>query len=382
MTGKRASRLGTSGLLASSIILAGCVENPLKAPRFSEMFARSQPAAALPEPTADSRGVIDFGDFAVIVANDPDSFENMAARVGLTPEILARYNGLPVGYLVRPGERFAIPKGAQVAAVEEGWTPEMVTGALSDVPDGQREVSAPEVAGTVPLRHRVEDGETVYSIADRYDVSVTSLASWNGLTGSLEVRPGRSLIIPVADAPGVTSAGAQPEGIASAPLASEPGTTTDVAPPPSSTEPLPEDQADVTSPQSPNLGEFRTAASGAIKLSAPVQGKIIKPFSQAAGSAKNDGIDFETAKGASVLSAEAGEVALVSRSLGGLGTIVLIRHPDDLITVYGRVTNVLVSKGDPVNRGQAIGSVADGTPPTLHFEVRRGTEAVDPEPFL
>ena len=380
MTGKRASSLSTIGVLASSIILAGCVDNPLKAPRFSEMFDWGEPPAPVAEPAADSRGVINFGNFAVMVASQGDTMATMAGRVGLTPQIMARYNGLPIDYLVREGERFAIPQGAQITAVQEGWTPDLVTGALSDVPDGARP-AAPTPPGTVPLRHTVEEGETVYSIADLYDVSVTSLASWNGLTGSLEVRPGRSLIIPVADAPGVAPAAPAGE-IETGALASVPGTTTSVAPPPSSAEPLPRDQADVASPESPNLGTFRTAASGAIKLETPVEGKVIKGFSQAAGSAKNDGIDYETAKGAPVRSADAGEVALVSRSLGGLGTIILIRHPDDLITVYGRVDNVQVRKGDPVSRGQTIGSVADGSPPTLHFEVRRGTEAVDPAPFL
>jgi lipoprotein NlpD len=83
-----------------------------------------------------------------------------------------------------------------------------------------------------------------------------------------------------------------------------------------------------------------------------------------------------------VRAAGPGEVALISESLGDLGTIVIIRHPDDVMTVYGRVANVTVERGQTVAQGQSIGSVAGGPSPELHFEVRRGTESVDPAAYL
>ena len=76
---------------------------------------------------------------------------------------------------------------------------------------------------------------------------------------------------------------------------------------------------------------------------------------------------------------------MVSRSLGGLGTIVLIRHENEFLTVYGRIDDVVVRKGDRVERGQVIAKVADLKPPrtsALHFEIRRGPESVDPEQFI
>jgi len=72
----------------------------------------------------------------------------------------------------------------------------------------------------------------------------------------------------------------------------------------------------------------------------------------------------------------------LKRSLGGLGTIVLIRHRDDIMTVYGRINGITVKKGDAVKRGQIIGKVADADRPIFHFEVRRGTQSIDPTPFL
>ena len=48
-----------------------------------------------------------------------------------------------------------------------------------------------------PVRHRVEPGETAYSIARLYGVSVTALASWNGLGPDLAVRENQELLIPI-----------------------------------------------------------------------------------------------------------------------------------------------------------------------------------------
>ena len=47
------------------------------------------------------------------------------------------------------------------------------------------------------MRHRVEAGETAYSIARLYGVSVTALASWNGLGPDLAVRENQELLIPI-----------------------------------------------------------------------------------------------------------------------------------------------------------------------------------------
>jgi len=100
------------------------------------------------------------------------------------------------------------------------------------------------------------------------------------------------------------------------------------------------------------------------------------------GSAKNEGVDFQTKAGAVVSAAEAGEVALVSPSLDRDGKILLIRHVDELITVYTDIDGITVQKGDKVKRGQKVGVVASASKPRLHFEVRRGVEPVDPEIYL
>jgi lipoprotein NlpD len=224
-----------------------------------------------------------------------------------------------------------------------------------------------------PIRHRVEAGETAYSIARLYGVSVTALASWNGLGPDLAVRENQELLIPVVSGANQIQSGL-PDTV--------PGQGTPAAPPPSASQPLPQDiaAADGAAPASPELGQFRTPPGG--RLAAPVDGPITKQYSLAPGPNRSEGIGFGVPAGTPVRAAGPGEVALISESLGDLGTIVIIRHRDDVMTVYGRVANVSVERGQTVAQGQSIGAVAGGPNPELHFEVRRGTESVDPAAYL
>ena len=77
-------------------------------------------------------------------------------------------------------------------------------------------------------------------------------------------------------------------------------------------------------------------------------------------------------------------MALVSRSLGEWGNIVLVRHSDEMMTVYSRLGDIDVTKGQTVSAGQRIGSVGAPTSgsATLHFEVRKGAFSEDPEKYF
>ena len=370
MTGISRSR--TTGCVAIFAICAtaGCDISNLGIPGFD----RPIPTESGPiDPAPDAAGIIQFRDFRVVVAREGDTIGRIATRLGMDPVVLARYNGLPSTYILRTGERLALPDDGQIAAVQNGWTPDVVSGALDNLPATAGK-PAENPPGKQLTRHRVERGETVYSIAQLYGVSATALASWNGLTGDLRVETGKSLIIPPQDGVTPTVRPAQPN---------VPGTNSPVPPPPSTVKPLPKNEpVEVKAPSGPDLKPPPKPAVKRLKFAVPVKGKVIKPYSQASGRAKNEGIDYQTAPAAPVVAGAAGEVALVSRSLGGLGTIVLVRHPDDLMSVYGRVDDVTVKKGDTVRRGQKIGRVADGTPPVFHFEIRRGTQSIDPTPFL
>ena len=60
----------------------------------------------------------------------------------------------------------------------------------------------------------------------------------------------------------------------------------------------------------------------------------------------------------------------------------MVRHADNILTVYANVTAVSVKKDDPIKRGQQIAKLRDGNDAYVHFEVRKGFDSVDPAPFI
>ncbi len=63
----------------------------------------------------------------------------------------------------------------------------------------------------------------------------------------------------------------------------------------------------------------------------------------------------------------------------------LVRHDDGKVTVYGHAANISVTRGQKVQRGQAIatsGMSGDAKRPQVHFEVRKDATPVNPMTFL
>ena len=124
------------------------------------------------------------------------------------------------------------------------------------------------------------------------------------------------------------------------------------------------------------------------------KGKLPWPMSQAAiisrfGKQKhptlenvflnNNGIDIQSAAATEVKSVFDGEVA-GTMQIPGNDFMVMIRH-DAFYTVYSRLQEVLVIKGQKVSQGQPIGKV-NANDRTLHFEIWEQTRKLDPAPWL
>jgi murein DD-endopeptidase MepM/ murein hydrolase activator NlpD len=97
--------------------------------------------------------------------------------------------------------------------------------------------------------------------------------------------------------------------------------------------------------------------------------------------------DLGASAGTAVLAAYAGTVTSVSTGNSLTGTLVRIRHSDDLETVYSSLGAVAVKEGDTVTKGQKIGEVGETAgsekfdTPYVRFETYKNGVQVDPAEY-
>ena len=194
------------------------------------------------------------------------------------------------------------------------------------------------------LNHTVQRGETTYGISRRFGVDMTSLVRVNHLRAPYNLYLGQRLKIPVSRTTPVATATPTNNGaVASLP---------------------------------PREGS---------QFIWPTRGAVLSSFGPKDGGIHNDGINIRAVQGAEVQAADAGVVAYAGQDIKGFGQLLLIRHDGGWVTAYAHNDALLVGRGERVRRGQKIANVGTSggvTTPQLHFEVRRGTRAVDPIRYL
>ena len=138
----------------------------------------------------------------------------------------------------------------------------------------------------------------------------------------------------------------------------------------------------------PYTGDFARARK---QLDWPVDGKIVGSFGperhpRFGTQTLNNGIDIAAALNTPVHSVARGRVDFTSDDFAAFGQVIVVNHGDGFYTLYGHLAEILVKQGQEVQPGQVIGRVGDsgtslkGT--VLHFEVRKGGTALDPEDWL
>lgn len=233
--------------------------------------------------------------------------------------------------------------------------------------------------------HTIVRGDTLYGVSRRFGVDMYELAQANRLDPPYAIQVGQDLRIP--SVPQVTSppppsgtAGLQVEELAPPPSATgrqEPALTM-VTPPPRAVPPPPPAQ-----PETPALPPAPIVKGDGFIW--PTRGHIITDFGPKAKGLHNDGVNIEAPTGTPVYAAQSGTVAYAGNELRGFGNLLLIKHAGGWVTAYAHNETLLVNRGDTVTRGQVIarmGSTGNVTKPQLHFELRKGRQAVDPRSYL
>ncbi len=243
--------------------------------------------------------------------------------------------------------------------------------------------------------HKVVRGDTIYSLSRGYNLTAADIILRNRLTPPYTIKVGQQLLLPA-------SAGAWPaEQIEERPV----GGGTRVA----QAESQLKQAVPAKKPASLLFGGIAvpTTKPRAAKLSTttetlytasiptlaahddgflwPVSGRVISNFGVKQNGLHNDGINIAVSKDAPVRAAQSGIVSYAGNELKGYGNLLLIKHADGYVTAYAHNNRLLVRRGDQVNQGEIIaeaGATGSVSSPQVHFEIRKGRNAINPNKHL
>ncbi len=128
---------------------------------------------------------------------------------------------------------------------------------------------------------------------------------------------------------------------------------------------------------------------GSGQLSWPANGPVTSPFGWRehpifGRQILHSGIDIGVPEGTPVHAADSGTV-VDAGWIDGYGNCVIIDHGNGISTLYGHNSEIAVSAGQSVSKGQVIayaGMTGNATGPHIHFEVRVNGDPVDPMGYL
>lgn len=255
-----------------------------------------------------------------------------------------------------------------------------------------------------PNEYTVKKYDTLYNVAAMFDSSVNEVARLNNLSAPYALKAGQTLRLPSPSRsaygsggdftvePAVPAASVRVESVEREVIAAPVGKGAGVPPQPqvatsphapAATSQATVQPASVVIPQIPDEVPPRVKGNG--KFMMPVDGRITSAFGPKDGGLHNDGINIKAPRGTPVRAADNGVVVYAGDDIQGYGNLVLVRHADRWMTAYAHMDKILVKKGATLKQGQTLGTVGTSgkvDSPQLHFEVRRGTEALNPQKYL
>lgn len=355
-------RLAAAGM-AMLPALAGCIPNqqydgppavdaaaPPPRDRYDDDRYREPPSYEPPpppqrppwevRPVVPEATTVTEGDYIV---QPGDTLRGIAGRTGAGSEAIARVNGLTAPFTIVVGQRLRIPGGRY---------------------------------------HLVHPGETGIAIAQAYRVPWSRIVDANDLTEPYTLRAGQRILIPEGDAPVDRYAGTAASRPANRDelglviddivTGGEPALADNgrAARPSTSTATLPPPDTPIAAP-SHFSGSFAW----------PVNGTVVRRFGPGATGVRNDGIKIAVPIDTPVKASADGVVAYTGEGVAGLGGLVILKHGDGWVSVYGHADKVMVQRGQQVRRGQTIALSGDSgfaDRPEVHFELRKGRTPVDP----
>ena len=251
-----------------------------------------------------------------------------------------------------------------------------------------------------PQEYKVRSGDNLYHVSRLFGVNSSEIARLNNIKPPYIIRAGQVLRLPsvtknIRKVEGNTVMAKSPavekgEILASNISAADAPVTPQAKPQPAVIKdgvPMPQNKPQYAKPKNVKVSKVtkKPPKRSSSKFLRPVRGKVLSRYGAKKSGLHNDGINISSPRGTPVKAAENGVVVYAGNALKGSGNLVLVRHERQWMTAYGHLDSISVRKGQVLKRGASLGKVGSTgsvSSPQLHFEVRRGTSALNPSKYM
>jgi len=219
------------------------------------------------------------------------------------------------------------------------------------------------------VHHRVEKGESLYSIGFYYGQDYQDIAEWNGIARPYTINEGQWLRVapPVKEwweESGNSSVKKQPRRDNKITKRSDNKYNKNNK---------------LTKKRVVIAEDFTDKHSPVKKWIWPTKGVLTKNSKDM--SLNKNGINIEGKRGQPIVATASGKVVYSGSGLKGYGQLIIIKHNKHYLSAYAYNEKMLVREGDMVSQGQKIalmGQHIRDKQDLLHFEIRKNGKPVNP----
>ena len=215
-----------------------------------------------------------------------------------------------------------------------------------------------------PSQYRVRKGDTLFSIAWRFELDHQGVGQLNAIKPPFTIFPGQILQL----TPKVEQTRKSASSVAK------------VRPSPVAPLPVPEKARSTAQKSKSTKSEGRAPQSSSTTWSWPVPIRAQREFSRS-----NKGMDYLlTPRNLQIKAASAGTVIYAGNGIGGYEQLIIIRHQEDLLSAYSFNGQTVVEEQDRVKAGQKVADISNTGRGSqkLHFELRNNGSPINPRTII
>ncbi len=311
---------------------------------------------------------------SVYIVERGDTLWSIARKYNVKVSTLASYNGI--------SQESVLPIGKKILVPARSYTPSKKVTKSTPVKTISK---SPAKA----ISYTVKRGDTLWSIARKYNVKVSTLASYNGISNLNRLKIGQRLRIPQ----GGKGYSAPPKKVSYLYYTVKRGDSLwSISRRFNVSLKTLMGLNGLSEKSILRIGKtikipYRGSYSTGIAFLWPTRGRLTSPFGWRILRGRRQyhtGIDIANRTGTPIYASASGVVSF-SGWIRGYGRVVIISHSYGYKTVYGHCSVLLVKTGQYVRQGQYIakmGSTGYATGPHLHFEIRKNGKPQNPLNYL